>query len=159
MEKVKNKIQNVGSDDLGRADLLVRRRCRVCGEEKPLDKLVKRKSCKYGRDTFCKECQAAETKCWRNNNKDKVRKQRRDNYKKNIDKRRKMAKKYYKKYKERDWYKEKYKRWNDKQQRELTDNYVLKEITKNSDLKFNEIPKELIELKRVQILLYRAMYK
>jgi len=47
------------------------------------------------------------------------------------------------------------KRYNTKSKGQLTDSYVKRILTKRSDLKFKDIPNELVEIKRTQLLIKR----
>lgn len=53
-------------------DFEATKRCRMCGEEKPLSNFAKRKEARDGRDGRCRECYNAEKAAWQKANPDKA---------------------------------------------------------------------------------------
>lgn len=78
-------------------------------------------------------------------------------YKSNQDYYRRLAKKYYTNNKDSYVFKAKRKLYDDTQRNILTNKYIKKVIVAKTVIKFSEIPSQLIELKKAQILLQRAI--
>ena len=106
--------------------------CTKCGEEKTLDCFFKQKTGKYGVRTTCKKCDNA----YREANKDKIKAFREAYYKSNKDKLNAWQKAYSK-----DCI------------TNLTDSYISGCI----GLTLSECPKELIEVKRLQLQIHRKL--
>lgn len=167
-------------------DTIVSKRCNQCQIEKPFSEFNNHKNGKYGKNSICKICQHDNQKVWRENNPnyrhkyylenierhretckkyaeiniDKLREIRRNWAKKNRDKRHEYSKKHYwNKAKGSEKNKNKYCRYNNKCIKELRNPYIIRQIVRNTNLKTEDIPIELIELKKAQLTLYRALYK
>jgi hypothetical protein len=119
--------------------------------------LVTRTKSKYGKDKLCKTCNNEIMQSYRVKNADMLKEIRLHNYKSNCDYYRRLAKKYYTNNKDNYAYKAKRKLYDDTQRNILTNKYIKRVIVGKTVIKFSEIPTQLLELKKAQILLQRAI--
>lgn len=63
-----------GTPDIGHNDFMqeILKRCKVCGEEKPLSDFAKIKGGLHGRRNWCRPCAAEHLRQWREKNRDRV---------------------------------------------------------------------------------------
>lgn len=117
------------------------KRCPKCSEIKSLDCFSKNKSMKDGFSCHCKSCCLLAVKKWREKNKDK---------------RYVIEKRYQEKNKD------KVKEWNRKALKKrvklISDSYVKHLITTRTNLKYCDVPKELVETYR-QFILFKRLIK
>ena len=107
--------------------------CTKCKKIKSLDGFYKRKGSKCGYRRPCIECY---------NNKD-------------ICKWRVYSKEYWKEYRQRDKSKKTWRKWFLKRRENITDSYIKKLLTSRSNLRFEDIPQELVEAKRQYVKIKR----
>lgn len=133
---------------------MLTRICRICGEEKPLEELVKNKASKYGREKLCKLCanennykllknnpeRRERVHEWQKNNPEKLKEYVRKWQKNNPEKIRRFQRKYKKVGREN-----------------LKDWYIKTLITNKSILNHKDIPQELIEAKRQYLKVKRKL--
>ena len=155
--------------------------CTKCGIEYPatLEYFGKKKGGKFGRKAICRICETSKHKIYRENNKEKLTakcKIYRENnkekiasihkiyYENNKEKINAKCKIYYENNKEKMTSKCKIYRENNKEKinaihkisrENLSDSYVKELLTVKSGLSCKDIPHELIEIKRVQLLIER----
>ena len=151
--------------------------CTKCKVEKDEDLFSKNRSKKYGLNSCCKKCEKEYKEknkqkikeSWakyRESNKDKLRESSlkySENNKEKIKesnakskaKNRERMKEYWVKYHARNKYKEQ--AYYKDRRKNLVDRYVISLIRKKSSLKVKDIPKSLIEAKRMQILINRTL--
>ena len=145
------------------------KKCNKCKEIKELTKFHKASGNKDGLRNDCNVCKGKIDKIYKKKNKEKLK----IYYKKYRLEKRKDPK-YIKKEKERyqKWYTAEYyqkyqtdnkivaerKKMDQKRRRsELRDGYIKQMLINNTDLSYNDIPNEMVELKREQIKLIRAI--
>jgi len=108
--------------------------CTKCNQEKPLEEFFKKKDCVGGRCSYCKDCKKIMSGKWRKKNKNGVKEQQ----------------------------KIRTKNWGVNNVDKLTDLYLAKKIVRQSpELSRIEVlkNKDLLELKRSEILIYRLTRK
>lgn len=160
------------------------KQCSKCGEVKPLDGFYKKSTVKSGITSHCKECIRRKSSEWAANNKDMHRSRSRAyaasnrerlnaaavaRNKKNPDQVKARRARYAESHPDK--VKESKKKWQDEhidrrrecnrarmsaQRRDLADPYVIAKLIKGVRLNADQIPPDLIELKRQQLLMYRA---
>ncbi len=146
------------------------KKCSKCGEVKPLSEFNKSKSRKDRHADWCKECLNIYSKAYRKANPEKILAYNKAYRKANPEKILAYSKAYYKVNKEKlnDYSKE----WavNNpekrkvsvnknalKNKKELSDNYVKRLFIQRTSLTASDIPPELIEIKRQQLILKRLL--
>jgi hypothetical protein len=161
------------------------KRCTKCGDTKSLEHFNKEKLGKYGVGSRCKPCIRAINSMYRERNRDKRREYNKCYYENNRekemtrnalyrDKNKEKIRLGYRVYRESNLEKcrEIVRRWkanNLEKTREyareygrrsreyMSDAYLIRKIMQNTTLKSADIPKELIELKRVQLQITRKL--
>jgi hypothetical protein len=146
--------------------------CSKCGEKKPLIDYNRIRKNDESRRSSCKECRNKYLKenaelikirkrKYREKNKDKERSDNKAWYEKNKAKAQKYGREKYREKTSteggRAEYNAKSKGKYKRQSENLTDGYVRQVIHRRSTLKHGEIPAELVELKRVQLQIYRLI--
>lgn len=112
--------------------------CSKCKCEKPLDAFSKDCRARDGLQYACKPCQAAAVKTWAKNNPDKCREK---------DKRRGLLPS-----------RKAYARMKDKKRRDgLADVYVITRIVRKTNIPRDQVPRELIELKKLHLAIKRKL--
>ena len=147
--------------------------CKTCNEEKPLDLFVKNKECSDGHEYLCLSCRKEYKAKYYIKNKEEIKKKNKIYWFVNREKCLQINKNYYQKNlvngllqrkKWRESNPEKVRAFYQKHQyktricsKNLTDSYVKSQLTKRTLLCNKEIPQELIELKRIQMLIKREI--
>lgn len=132
------------------------KKCSKCGEIKAVELFYKRAASNDGLMPICKYCSNFKSKRFKANNKDKVsayNKKWAMNNPRSLESRNGWRKIYPEKATEMNIAASK------KARDAITDAYLCTMITSKSKLKSCDIPKDLIELKRVQILITRELRK
>jgi len=140
--------------------------CTKCGIEYPatLEYFGKAKGGKFGRKAICRICETSKHKIYRENNKEKITAQSKIYCEKNKESIRAKHKIYRENNKEKMTSKHKIYYENNKEKitskrkiyrENLSDSYVKELLTGKSGLSCKDIQQELIEIKRVQILIKR----
>ena len=137
----------------------VMRKCKKCGEVKPLEAYFKKKDCKDGRVSTCRECSRWSNKKYYEANKEKCIKRVTEYHKKNRDKSRLAAKKFRERHLDKVKENERIYLLNNPEKRFLTEERqsAKKFISKQYGIDKKDIPEELIQYKLFQYKLYRQI--
>lgn len=137
--------------------------CKKCLQPKALACFYSCKGNNDGLHGACKACMGATNKQWRVENKDAVRKYKRENHERILQRDREWVAKNIEKVREvaRAWCAanpEKINQYHSARRDTLGRSYVIRIIAgRNSGLKANQIPRELIEVKREHLRLVRLL--
>ena len=155
----------------------MKRICKKCGEEKELEEFAKDKKCHYGRTWCCKTCLCLYHKEYNKTGKGKryiesekckasqrASSNRYDRKPESKSRAKIRATKRTQKLKQQGHYQsEKFKtatkKYNKKKVSALSDVYIKAQISNQTDMKFQEITPQMIELKRVQLKFHRELIK
>jgi len=129
--------------------------CTKCGIEKELSEFYKSPDCLLGVLPQCKTCKNKQSLKYQKLNKSKINKQRKKWYKSNSNKIKDIKQKW------RESNKTKVNEYFNKYAENLADHYVKGSITKfmKGAITHSDIPQWAIDLKRIQIKIYRELYK
>jgi hypothetical protein len=161
------------SDNPEKVRIKMSKICKTCNEEKPLDLFSKEKRNSDGHAGQCISCRKEYVAKYYIKNKEEIDKKNKINFNNNREKFLQVQKIYYQKNLEqallqrKEWRQrnpEKVKESNQKHKykkaicsKNLTDSYVKSQLTKRTPICNKEIPQELIELKRIQMLINREI--
>ena len=134
---------------------IILKKCTKCGEEKPLDCFYPKKNGKYGRSSFCKECESTRGKEKYINSKEKISKYGKNHYEENKEKISECHKNNYIKNKEK--IRKRHKKYNT-ENRELISKAGKKYYEKNKDRK-KETHKQHYEKNKEKILKRHKKYR
>lgn len=118
----------------------MKKNCSKCGEPKELNELVKHKKCKGGRAGYCKECANEYLRKWAENNPDNIKAHKKRWIQNNPEQFGLTKKKSYL-----------------KRNRQLVDSVVKTYLQKQFKIKRSEITAKIVEIKRQQIMMWRAV--